>query len=184
VCHGNWTHLNGVLYKFRPSVCVPVCVPLLSFIGKGSAKYIPHFGARQRLGKHVPAATNMRNNNRIVGRACLWVCLRIPLSLLGNNSVNTFPLLRRIVGGVVFYAVRVETKESRLCFLGFPLSLSNCRDGSQVPSCYCVPLMQPSRLKFIKIKLLCWQSHNNYIFKIILNLKSKFRGPPFSSQCF
>jgi hypothetical protein len=46
-----------------------------------------------------------------------------------------------------------------------------------IPSCYCVPLMQPSRLKFIKIKLLCWQSHYNYIFKIILNLKSKFRGP-------
>jgi hypothetical protein len=62
-------------------------------------------------------------------------------------------------------------------FLGFPLSLSKCWDGSQVPSCYCVPLTQPSRLKFIKIKLLCWQSHYNYIFKIILNLKSKFRGP-------
>jgi hypothetical protein len=62
-------------------------------------------------------------------------------------------------------------------FLGFPLSLSKCWDGTQVPSCYCVLLMQPSRLKFIKIKLPCWQSHYNYIFKIILNLKSKFRGP-------
>jgi hypothetical protein len=37
--------------------------------------------------------------------------------------------------------------------------------------------MQPSRLKIIKIKLPCWQSHYNYIFKIILNWKSKFRGP-------
>jgi hypothetical protein len=37
--------------------------------------------------------------------------------------------------------------------------------------------MQPSRFKFIKIKLSCSQSHYNYIFKIILNLKSKFRGP-------
>jgi hypothetical protein len=62
-------------------------------------------------------------------------------------------------------------------FLGFPLSLSKCWDGSQVPSCYCVPLMQPSRIKCIKIKLPCWQSHYNYIFKVILNLKSKFRGP-------
>jgi hypothetical protein len=35
------------------------------------------------------------------------------MSLLGNNSIKTFPQLRRIVEGVVFYAVRVITKESR-----------------------------------------------------------------------
>jgi hypothetical protein len=39
--------------------------------------------------------------------------LCIPLSLLGNNSVKTFPQQRRIFGGVVFYTVRVVTKESR-----------------------------------------------------------------------
>jgi hypothetical protein len=43
---------------------------------------------------------------------CLWVCQCIPLSLLGNNSVKTFPRQRRIVGGVVFYAVRVISKEN------------------------------------------------------------------------
>jgi hypothetical protein len=36
-------------------------------------------------------------------------------------------------------------------FLGFPLSLSKCRVGSQIPSCYCMLLMQPSLSKFIKI---------------------------------
>jgi hypothetical protein len=34
-------------------------------------------------------------------------------------------------------------------FLGFPLSLNKCWDGSQVPSCYCMLLMQPSRFKLI-----------------------------------
>jgi hypothetical protein len=43
----------------------------------------------------------------------LWVCLCIPLSLLGNGSVNTFPRQRKIVGRVVFYTVRVVSKESR-----------------------------------------------------------------------
>jgi hypothetical protein len=36
-----------------------------------------------------------------------------PLPLLGNGSVNTFPRQRGIVRGVVFYAVRVVSKESR-----------------------------------------------------------------------
>jgi hypothetical protein len=40
------------------------------------------------------------------------VRLCIPLSLLGNGSVNTFPRQRRIVD-VVLYAVHVASKESR-----------------------------------------------------------------------
>jgi hypothetical protein len=36
-------------------------------------------------------------------------------------------------------------------FLGFPLSSSKCWDGSQIPSCYCMLLMQPSLSKFFKI---------------------------------
>jgi hypothetical protein len=39
------------------------------------------------------------------------------LSLLGNNSVKTFPQQRRIIGCVVFYAVRVVSKEGRLLVL-------------------------------------------------------------------
>jgi hypothetical protein len=44
VPHGNWVHLNGVLHKSLPSVCVFVCSPPIV--------------ARQRVGKDVTAATN------------------------------------------------------------------------------------------------------------------------------
>jgi hypothetical protein len=40
-------------------------------------------------------------------------------------------------------------------FLGFPLSLSKCWDGSQIPSRYYKLLMQPSLSKFIKITPCC-----------------------------
>jgi hypothetical protein len=84
----------------------------------------PSIVARQRLGRHVPAATNTHNNRiiartvvfytvRVVSKESLWVCLCIPLSLLDNGSINTFPRQRKIVGGVIFYAVRVVSKESR-----------------------------------------------------------------------
>jgi hypothetical protein len=117
--------LNGVLHKSLPSVFVSVCVSLICLLGKGSVKCIPPFIARQLLGKHVPAATNTRNIWRIAGRVCLWVCLCIPLLLLGNNSVKTFTRQRRIVGGVVFYAVRVVPKESRR--LVFPRTYCSCK---------------------------------------------------------
>jgi hypothetical protein len=44
VHHGAWGHLNGVLHKFLPSVCVSVC---LSFTV-----------ARKRLGENVTAVMN------------------------------------------------------------------------------------------------------------------------------
>jgi hypothetical protein len=40
-------------------------------------------------------------------------------------------------------------------FIGFPLSSSKCWDGSQIPSCYCMLLMQPSLSKVIKITPCC-----------------------------
>jgi hypothetical protein len=69
------------------SVCL--CVFLLLLQGNGSVKCIPPFGARQRLGKHIPAEMNKRNTRGIVGRVIfyavrflskesLWVCLCIP----------------------------------------------------------------------------------------------------------
>jgi hypothetical protein len=70
------------------------CFPL-SVLGNGSVNTLP----RQRI-------------HRIVGCVCLWVCLCILLSLLGNSSVKTFPRQRRIVVGVVFYAIRVVLKDS------------------------------------------------------------------------
>jgi hypothetical protein len=41
------------------------------------------------------------------------MCLCIPISLLGNGCVNTFPRQQKFVGGVVFYAVDFVSKESR-----------------------------------------------------------------------
>jgi hypothetical protein len=41
----------------------------------------------------------------------------IPLSLLGNGSVNTFPWRRRIVGSIVLCAVCAVSKEGRLVVL-------------------------------------------------------------------
>jgi hypothetical protein len=41
------------------------------------------------------------------------VGLCIPLVLLGNKLVKIFPQERRIVGGIVFYAVPVVAKRSR-----------------------------------------------------------------------
>jgi hypothetical protein len=50
---------------------------------------------------------------RVLSKESLWVYLCIPLSLLGINSVNTFPRQKRIVRSVVFYAVSVVLKNSR-----------------------------------------------------------------------
>jgi hypothetical protein len=98
-------------------LCVSVCVSLLSLLGNVSLKCTPLFIATQRFGKHIPAAKNSHNTRKIVGRFCLWVCLCIPLTLLGNKSVKTFPRQGRIVEGDVFYVVRVVLKDSRLLIL-------------------------------------------------------------------
>jgi hypothetical protein len=43
-------------YFVNPShLSVSVCVSLLSLLGNCSVECIPPFGARQRLGKHIPA---------------------------------------------------------------------------------------------------------------------------------
>jgi hypothetical protein len=128
VYYATWAHVSDVRHKSLPSVCVSVCVTVLSLLVNGSVKCIPPFVFRQRLGKHFPAATNTHNNIRIVGRVIFYavrvlpkreyVGLSVCLSLLGNSSVKTFPLQRIIIGGVFFYEVRVVLKKSRL--LVFP----------------------------------------------------------------
>jgi hypothetical protein len=106
-----------------PSVCVSVCIPFQSLLGKDSVNCIPPIVARQRLGKRTPAAANTHNSRRIVGRIVLLYDPSLikgesvgpsvySLSLLGNNSVKTFPR-QWIVGVVVYYADRVVWKESR-----------------------------------------------------------------------
>jgi hypothetical protein len=113
ICHDTWVHLSGVLHKSFPSIRVPLSVSLLSLLYKGSVKFIPPFGSTQRLGKHVLAATDTCKNRKMFGLVCLCVCLCIPLSLLGHILVKILPRQGRFVGGVVFYVVRVISKESR-----------------------------------------------------------------------
>jgi hypothetical protein len=60
---------------------------------------------------------NARNDERTVVDVCVCVGLSVSLSLLGNNSVKMFPRQRRIIEDVVFYAVYVVSKESRLLML-------------------------------------------------------------------
>jgi hypothetical protein len=97
---------------------VSECISFLSLLGKCPVNCIPLFIATQRLVKHVPAAMITRRNRKIVSRVSLWICLYIPLWLLGNNSVKTFPRQRRIFESIVFCQVRVVLKESRrLVFL-------------------------------------------------------------------
>jgi hypothetical protein len=69
----------------------------------------PPFIARQRLGKHVPTATNTHATLEELLEP--YVC--IPLPLLRNTSIQTYPRKRRIFGSVVFSAVRVISNKSR-----------------------------------------------------------------------
>jgi hypothetical protein len=76
-----------------------ICVSLLALLGNSSVNCIPHNVRRQRLGYYIPAATNTLNNIEIVVGVVFYavrikdasVGLRIPLTLLRNNSVKTFP---------------------------------------------------------------------------------------------
>jgi hypothetical protein len=58
VYHGTWAHLNGIHHTSLPSVCFCICIPPIL--------------ATQWLGKHVPAATIIRNNRRIVERVFFY----------------------------------------------------------------------------------------------------------------
>jgi hypothetical protein len=76
VYHCTWAHLKGLLHKSVPSVCVPVCVSLLSLLDNCSVKFIPPFFASQLLGRHVPAATNTLNSAIcVLSKERLCVCL-------------------------------------------------------------------------------------------------------------
>jgi hypothetical protein len=83
---------------------------------------IPPFGARQRLGKGVPASTNTRNNRRTVGpvvfctvsvlsKESLWVCVSpiFARQQLGKDV----PAATKIVVDAIFYAALVVSKEIR-----------------------------------------------------------------------
>ena len=54
--------------------------------------------------------------------------------------------------------------------LGFPLSASKCRDGSQAPRFYTMPLKEPLRFEFIKLNS-CFKDSKLFFSKVkILDL--------------
>jgi hypothetical protein len=79
----------------------------------------------------------------------------------------------------LFCAVSVVPKKNRRSVL----FLSKCSNGSQVPNCHCVFLMQSSRFQFTKIKFHCCESHQNYFFQIIrLDINLENPNPAALSQ--
>jgi hypothetical protein len=74
VRHGTWPHSNGIRLKSLPSVFAPARIPPI--VARRSVS--PLYADRHRLFKHVPAATNTRNNRIIVGRVI--VCAVLVLS--------------------------------------------------------------------------------------------------------
>jgi hypothetical protein len=92
VYNGTWAHFNGVLHESLPSDYVSVRVSFLSLLGNGSVTTFPQ--------QRIQATIEELLDTCVCGSVCAN-----PLSLLGNNSVKKFPRQRRIVGGVVFYAV-------------------------------------------------------------------------------
>jgi hypothetical protein len=110
VCYGNWSHLYGILHKSFPPVCVSACVSLPSLLGNGWINTFPRRRIHATIEELLDAWFSMRSMSY---KRSQWVCL---LSLLRNNSVNTLPWQRIIVGGV-FYAVHVASKENRRLIL-------------------------------------------------------------------
>jgi hypothetical protein len=64
-----------------------MCIPL-QLIGKSSVNFALLFLARHRFSEDDLAAKITGDYRRVVGCLYLWVCLCIPLLLLGNKSIR------------------------------------------------------------------------------------------------
>jgi hypothetical protein len=110
------------------------------------------YSKRRTVGHVVFYAVN-------VSKESLWICLCIPLSLQGNGSVNTFPRQWRIVGGVVFHAVRDVSKEIRRLVLPRKMKVGLCelhplRVRVSTSICLCVCEFLPP-IKFLMPEPVC-----------------------------
>jgi hypothetical protein len=85
--------------------CLCMCISL----GNGSVRTLRLY--RRIVARVVFFAVS------VVSKESMWVCLCIPLSLLGNGLVNDFPRPRGIAGGVVFYANCFVPKRRRQLIL-------------------------------------------------------------------
>jgi hypothetical protein len=115
-CGLTQTELAYWILKFklkflRTQTCPNILTETVSILLYGNS--IPPFVARQCFDKHVPAAKNTSNNRTIAGRVFLLVYLCSLLSFLRWNSVQTFPRQWRMFEDVVFYAIRVVSKQTK-----------------------------------------------------------------------
>jgi hypothetical protein len=91
-----------------------VCVSPLSLLGNALVNTFPRHRIHNNRG--IVGLVDICTV-RVISKESVWFSLYIPLSMLGNCSVNTFLWQRRSVG-VVFYAVRADSRGSR--WLVFP----------------------------------------------------------------
>jgi hypothetical protein len=91
---------------------VSVCLSLLSLLGNGWVKTF----ARQRIHATIEELLDASFSVRSVSYQKRVFGSVYPLTLLGNNSVKIYPRRRRLVLGVVFCALRLLSKKSRLFF--------------------------------------------------------------------
>jgi hypothetical protein len=103
----NPSHQSVCLYVYlssRRKATAPLSVSLISVLSNGSVNTFP----RQQIHATIEEFLD----------ACVCGSVSVSLyRLLGNIWEKMFPRQRRIVGGVVFYAVRVVSNQSRLLIL-------------------------------------------------------------------
>jgi hypothetical protein len=75
------------------------------------------------------------------------------MSLVGNNSLKTFSRQQRIVGGVVFYVVRVVWKETRRLVLPSTSCLFMFHSREQQSASIC------NNMKMYLLMDVCWSEH-------------------------
>jgi hypothetical protein len=126
---GNWAHATAyVINPFHQSVCLfvysssrckamarfNVRLFLCSVLGNGLENTFPWQRMYATIEKLLEPLFYIGSMSLRWESVSLFV---YPIPLLSNSSVKTFLLQRRIVVGVVFYAVHVVSKESRRLIL-------------------------------------------------------------------
>jgi hypothetical protein len=98
-----------------------------------------------------------------------------------ETNIAISHLLRKYQGTSLFFSCRAKSHSVSGRSYNWPFrhwlalmrgfqSSCKCWDCSQIPNCFCILLMYPSRFKFIKVKNLLWRSPNLFSkFAILCN---------------
>jgi hypothetical protein len=109
MCCGNWASLSNERHKSLAALCVCIGNPHMvakEWLGSVSLHSVLGNGSVKTFSRQLWCPWLITGNNR---KVC-WSLF--PQSLLGKNSMETFPLQGRLVGGVVLHAGRVVSQES------------------------------------------------------------------------